>query len=57
VIGGGAAGLAAALGAARTGARTRLVERYGFSAAWRRRRWSARYAASTARGPPIPRRC
>src|SRR5262245_37609902 len=30
VIGGGAAGLAAALGAARAGARTRLVERYGF---------------------------
>jgi hypothetical protein len=30
VIGGGSAGVAAALGAARTGARTRLVERYGF---------------------------
>jgi hypothetical protein len=30
VIGGGAAGLAAAVGAARAGARTRLVERYGF---------------------------
>jgi hypothetical protein len=30
VIGGGAAGLAAAAGAARTGARTLLVERYGF---------------------------
>ena len=30
VIGGGAAGLAAALGAARLGARTALVERYGF---------------------------
>jgi FAD dependent oxidoreductase len=30
VVGGGAAGLAAAVGAARTGARTLLVERYGF---------------------------
>jgi hypothetical protein len=30
VVGGGAAGLAAALGAARCGARTALVERYGF---------------------------
>jgi hypothetical protein len=30
VIGGGSAGVAAALGAARAGARTRLVERYGF---------------------------
>ena len=30
VVGGGAAGLAAALGAARFGARTALVERYGF---------------------------
>jgi hypothetical protein len=30
VIGGGAAGVAAALGAARAGAETRLVERYGF---------------------------
>jgi FAD dependent oxidoreductase len=30
VVGGGAAGLAAALGAARLGARTALVERYGF---------------------------
>lgn len=30
VIGGGAAGIGAALGAARAGARTRLVERYGF---------------------------
>jgi hypothetical protein len=30
VVGGGAAGIAAAVGAARTGARTALVERYGF---------------------------
>jgi hypothetical protein len=30
VVGGGAAGMAAALGAARAGAETRLVERYGF---------------------------
>jgi hypothetical protein len=30
VVGGGSAGVAAALGAARAGARTRLVERYGF---------------------------
>ena len=30
VVGGGAAGLAAALGSARAGARTALVERYGF---------------------------
>src|SRR5512138_2236372 len=30
VVGGGAAGVAAALGAARAGADTRLVERYGF---------------------------
>ena len=30
VVGGGAAGVAAAIGAARTGARTALVERYGF---------------------------
>ncbi|MGM3253266.1 FAD-dependent oxidoreductase, partial [Escherichia coli] len=30
VIGGGSAGIAAAVGAARSGARTLLVERYGF---------------------------
>ena len=30
VVGGGAAGVAAALGAARAGADTRLIERYGF---------------------------
>lgn len=38
VLGGGPAGIAAAVAAARAGRRTLLIERYGFSAAWARRR-------------------
>jgi alkyl hydroperoxide reductase subunit AhpF len=38
VLGGGPAGIAAAVAAARAGRRTLLIERYGFSAGWERPR-------------------
>lgn len=55
VVGGGSAGVAAAVGAARTGARTLLVERYGFLGGAATHSAVLAYCGLFAQGGDVPR--